>query len=392
MERISVIIPVNKESEFVQDCLQSIINSTYRNIEIILIDNGTAQDMDAIMDEFDSDISIVTHKYKNLAQAHNYGIKHSNGVYISLFNADDINGKMRLELSMKRFEDEPKLGMVFCGTTFINENNEFLTGISRFPKFERNQFLGHMFERNWINSISTTLIKADVLKKIGGFDKSFDFAEDYDLFLRVGSVSQVDYIDLPLVRYRMDSRKMKPDANLFQSYEIKAVRKHDPGEIAAGLSALYKNEENFRISFGKTLYRIGMKEQALLQFQRSLELNNKNADGYFYTGNCYFDLGKLDHALTEYDACLKLNAQHVGCLNNLGILYFHQGEYARSLMEFKKATQINSFQHEPHFNLACLKKKESPETLRLSFHDSMSQQVMQKNSHVRIESHFGVSL
>ncbi|MFC1731890.1 glycosyltransferase [candidate division KSB1 bacterium] len=372
MDKISVIIPVCNGSEFFDNCLQSIFNSTYRNLEVIVVNDGSTDQFDDAIRDYKPDITVVSTKSGKSAAARNCGLRRSTGEFVSFFDVDDINGKMRLELSVKKFESEPHSGMVFCGTTFIDDQGGFLTGVGKFPDFDQSQFLGRMYERNWINTISTTLMRRNVLERVGGFDESFDIGEDYDLYLRIGSISKVEYIDLPLVRYRIHSKDHSNRVRDLHEYEIKALRKFDPGEVAANLSALFTDEKDFRLSFGKILYKMGQVKDALRQFKRALLISSGSADAFFFTGNCYYDLGDYKESLIYFKDCLKIDPGHAGCRNNIGILYFHQGDYDRSINEFKRAVKLGSNQVEPRHNLSCVKKEGSGDLLRLSLYDSQA--------------------
>ncbi|KPK88387.1 hypothetical protein AMJ80_11115 [bacterium SM23_31] len=369
MEKISVIIPIYNSSRFINDCLRSIFNSTYRNFEVIVVDDGSTDDLSRVLGavgEFRSDIVFLSTEHQGQAAARNLGFQKSTGEYAAFFDADDINGKMRFELCVKRLEENPGVGMVFCGSTFINEQGGFLPGVSKFPNFASEQFLGRMFEGNWISTISTTLFRSNVFKKTGGFDESFPLAEDYDLYLRTGKITRVKYVDLPLVRCRRHDNNLRRDWQTCKEYEIRAIKKHDPAEIASKLSIIFRNEEEFRVTFGKILYRIGHIRQAMQHFHKAYKINAMNEDVYFFTGNCYFDTGNYQKAGEEYGKCLAINPNHVGCLNNVGVLYFIRGEYERSIAEFEKAAKLGNNCLEPQYNLACIKNDYSGEKLLLS--------------------------
>ncbi len=366
MDKISVIIPAIENMDFFSNCLSSIFNSTYRNLEVIIIDNGYHDEVVEASEEFKKDIIHVSSGLLNKAEAYNLGFTKAQGHYLSFIDAQDINGKMRYELSVKRFQDEPKTGMVFCATTFIDECGTFMTGVSKFPSFSSNYFLGKMFESNNINTISSTLILSSIFKKSSGFDESFNHAYDYDLFLRVGSKTRVEYIDLPLVRNRITPERISLDWNDYRNFETKAIQKHDPVVIAEYLSRAYNNEEEFRISLGKLLYRIGKTNDALLHLNKAQKLNCENDDAYFHAGNCYYKIRKYKLAHDEYSKCLNLNPEHAGCRNNAGVLYFHMGEYEKSVSELKKALKYGDNFLEPKYNLKCIKDDRSRGKLRLS--------------------------
>lgn len=386
MEKISVIIPVLNDSRFLLDCLQSIFNSTYKNLEVIVVHNYSDLSINSLIgDDYKSDIVLIPTGYNSISAARNIGFDKSTGRLISFFNSFDINGKMRYELCIKRFDNNPGVGMVFCGTTFINEESVFLKGLNRIPDFKQNQFRARMFEKNWINTVSSTLIRADFVKKIGGYDEAFLYAEDYDLCLRICADTKVDYLDLPLVRQRVFTNKNLRHNKQYSDFEIMSLLKHDPGEIAACLSGLYINEDEFRIAFGKVLFKMALKKEALKQFKRSIKLNDKNTDGFFFTGNCYYEMGEFGLAIESYTKCLKLNPDHAGCHNNMGIIYYKQGERDRSMEQFERAAKSKSDIIEPEYNLSCLQNGEGQASMNLSITGSTPAGSAQPKTYSKID-------
>ncbi|MCP4725364.1 MAG: tetratricopeptide repeat protein [bacterium] len=343
MEKISVIIPVRNTNKFINEGLSSIFNSTYRNLEVILIQDGLIDNIEEEVEEFNSDIIVYKKSLKNNAAVKNFGFKKSSGEFLSFYNIDDINGKMRFELSVKKFEDRPRTGMVFCSTTYINNEGAFLNGVSKFPDFSENRFLGSMFEQNRINTISTALIKTEVFKKAGGFNEKLDSAEDYDLFLKIGKLSKVEYIDLPLLRFRPDKYPFRNGNERFDftEDETRVLKKFDLGDIAAGLSFLYDKEADFRFSLGMLMYKMGRISQAALNFNKAGKLNPGNCEAWFFNGNCCLKLKKYENALEEYKKCLSIKPEHAECHNNMGVVYNLMGDSNKSEAKLKKALKLN---------------------------------------------------
>lgn len=97
-EKISVIVPCYKVQEFLPNCIESIINQTYRNLEIILVDDGSPDDCGRICDEYqkkDKRIKVIHKKNGGLSDARNAGIKVSSGDYLAFVDSDDyINYNM----------------------------------------------------------------------------------------------------------------------------------------------------------------------------------------------------------------------------------------------------------------------------------------------------------
>ena len=131
MDKVSYIIPVCNEENYITGCLDSIFNSTYRNIEVIVVDDGSKDGTREILTPYLEKITYVNQKKSGISKARNRGLKEATGEMVAFVDADDITGKMRIELEVKKMLDNPKLGMVFCGCTYIDENGGFLQGIGK---------------------------------------------------------------------------------------------------------------------------------------------------------------------------------------------------------------------------------------------------------------------
>ena len=90
---VSVIVPVYKVEKFLRDCIDSIINQTYRNLEILLVDDGSPDNCGAICDEYarkDSRITVFHKENGGLSDARNYALDRCNGDYITFVDSDDV--------------------------------------------------------------------------------------------------------------------------------------------------------------------------------------------------------------------------------------------------------------------------------------------------------------
>ncbi|MFR2741643.1 MAG: glycosyltransferase family 2 protein [Streptococcus agalactiae] len=98
MEKISIIIPVYNVKKYLNDCIQSVINQTYNNLEIILIDDGST-DGSEYCDEIAKDSRIFVYHKTNggLSEARNVGIKISTGKYITFIDSDDYIENLYIE-------------------------------------------------------------------------------------------------------------------------------------------------------------------------------------------------------------------------------------------------------------------------------------------------------
>lgn len=107
--KISIIVPVYNVEEYLAECLESIINQTYKNLEIILIDDGSTDKSGAICDEYsqrDSRIKVIHQENKGIGATRNVGLSHVTGEYIGWVDSDDIIDKNMYEVLMKNMIKE----------------------------------------------------------------------------------------------------------------------------------------------------------------------------------------------------------------------------------------------------------------------------------------------
>jgi glycosyltransferase involved in cell wall biosynthesis len=202
MEKVSIIMPIFNGSKYLKDSINSIINQTYKNWElIIVIDYGSNDNSLNIINSF-YDLRIVTIQNKlrmGIAESINIGIKNSSGKYIARMDADDISGINRLELQVKYLEENKDIGLCGIVPEFFGEQ-KIHWNIETDPiKIKHNIFFytpcvhpSIMFRRNIIE-------KNNIY-----YDKSFKATEDYDFFSKIIGVTKISNINNNrLFKYRM---------------------------------------------------------------------------------------------------------------------------------------------------------------------------------------------
>lgn len=124
-ELISVIVPVYKVEKYLSKCIDSIINQTYKNLEIILIDDGSPDECPKICDEYskkDNRIKVIHKQNGGLSDARNFGIDESKGDYITFIDSDDYIDSDYIELLYKLLK-ENNSDISICNPKYIYENN-----------------------------------------------------------------------------------------------------------------------------------------------------------------------------------------------------------------------------------------------------------------------------
>lgn len=134
---ISVIVPIYKVEEYLPKCLDSIINQTYQNLEIILVDDGSPDNCGKICDEYakkDQRIKVFHKKNGGVSSARNFGLDHCSGDFITYVDADDyLEPTMYEELVTK--QKEKNTDLVFCRYKYIKDEKECLANEIALEKF-----------------------------------------------------------------------------------------------------------------------------------------------------------------------------------------------------------------------------------------------------------------
>jgi glycosyltransferase involved in cell wall biosynthesis len=198
MKKISVIIPVYNGEKYLSEAVYSVKKQTYPIHEIIIINDGSTDNTQKIIENLRKEISNIIPLFQENsgpARARNYGILKSSGDYIAFCDADDIWLPRKIEKQIGLFETET-VGLVFSGVSFVGHKK------GGFWVKNKNS-LKSLFWNNYIPN-STVIIPKFVVKKVGLLNESRDFfaVEDYEYWLRISLFFGIKSVPELLVKYR----------------------------------------------------------------------------------------------------------------------------------------------------------------------------------------------
>lgn len=181
---VSIIVPVYNAEQYLATCIDSLMNQSYKNIEVILINDGSTDNSGKICDEYakkDSRIKVIHQKNSGPSVARNTGINASVGNYIQFVDSDDsIEPNMSKKLIEAMNED---VQLVICGYNTINMNGDNVSiqkdiptidGVHQNTEFIKN--FGEFYKNNFINPLWNKLYVTNIIKKFNIF-----FAENLNL-------------------------------------------------------------------------------------------------------------------------------------------------------------------------------------------------------------------
>lgn len=187
---ISVIMPTYNHAEFIKDSIESVLNQSYKHLELIIVDNFSTDDTEKIVTAFiNSDKRIKYLKFRNhgiIAASRNFGIANSKGDYIAFLDSDDMWYHSKLENQLKHFTNDEIVGVgtdaVLISSTPYYRQTHWGRSKDGYIDYSYHSILN-------ANPIMTSsvVVPKDVLLDVGGFDENpdFRFIEDWELWLRI---------------------------------------------------------------------------------------------------------------------------------------------------------------------------------------------------------------
>lgn len=206
---VSVIIPAYNAEIFIARTLTSVLNQTYRHLEVLVVDDGSTDRTADIVRQFASeDARIVLYQQSNagVAAARNYGIKNASGEFIAPLDADDLWHKTNIEKQVRLlFLADSNVGMAYAWTASIDGADDF-TGHMMTAPYHGNVYPALLYE-NIVGSGSACTIRRSCLETVGNFNSDLlaqdaQGCEDWDLYLRIARHYQVGVVPEVLVGYR----------------------------------------------------------------------------------------------------------------------------------------------------------------------------------------------
>ena len=210
-ELVSVIIPVYNSEKYLEECLESIINQTYPNIEIIAVDDGSEDSSLDILEQYSNKIDVYSQQNQGLASSLNLGISNVKGNWLKWFSPDDVmfpNTIETLVTEAKKYDDNT---IIYSNWNIINDSGEPLREFqeSNYNGLSAFDFNIRLLDGQQIN-VNTTLIPINLLEKCKIRKLDDPVAIDYDLFLQCGIQHEAKFhlITNPLVKYRIHTDQL----------------------------------------------------------------------------------------------------------------------------------------------------------------------------------------
>ncbi len=228
--KISIIIPVYKVEQYLDECLQSVFSQTYKDLEIILIDDGSPDNCPQLCDKYarqDSRVQVIHKINEGAAEARNEGLRVATGEFIMFLDADDFwMDKDGLKKLVQVFQKDSNLDIVLYNVQHFNENTQsFSTSVKQYDLTKttghKNTVLSYLIKNNLFTSSAwIQMIKRDIIVNNAIFFEKGLFCEDLDWILSLWQwVNKVSALNLNMYCYRHRLNSTSNQYLIKQSYD-----------------------------------------------------------------------------------------------------------------------------------------------------------------------------
>lgn len=214
---VSIIIPTYNCALYIAETITSVLNQSFKDIELIVVDDGSTDATRDIVASFGQPVRLVTQANAGVCVARNRGISEAAGKYICLMDHDDYWFPHKLARQVSILEQQPETGVVY--SSFILWHRDESTG--QFPSpdsFDLNTYLDdtvpefsgwiyHQFLIDCWMLTSTAMFRAEIFDQCGLFDESLPYSEDWDLWLRISRSYPFVQLRRPTTLYRQHAQQ-----------------------------------------------------------------------------------------------------------------------------------------------------------------------------------------
>ena len=304
---VSIIIPTYNRAEFLSKAIESALNQTYDNIEILVVDDGSTDNTKKVVQNLQKNNSNIRYFWQKnsggAAKPKNKGIENTKGRYIAILDSDDEFLPTKIEKQLQTFKKSKSDKLMAVGTDakeIYKEKNKIR--IFHVPNYDNP--LKELLKHDYMGSGSAMMYKKELFHEIGMFDENLKSGQDAEMRLRIASSGyNFHFIHKPLFKYKIHK------GNISQS--ISAEKKSNDVEyIFKKYKKYYRKNPNIysiklRYDGTRNMY-LKNKKKAKKKFIKSIKVNPLNLRSYLYLFlsflgvNIYKKINEFRHSIKNF--------------------------------------------------------------------------------------------
>ena len=224
MPIISVIIPAYNAEKTIQETVQSVLNQTFTDFELLIVDDGS---QDATLDIIKriSDPRIQVSSYPNAGAniSRNRGLAQAAGEYVSFLDADDLWTPDKLEAQLNALQTNTQAAVAYSWTDCIDESGQFSRHGGSVTV--NGNVLAELLIINFLSNGSNALIRKQAIAELGGFDESLSACQDWDMWLRLAAKYEFVGVPYPHILYRVSTNSISSNVVVLEQAVLTVIER-----------------------------------------------------------------------------------------------------------------------------------------------------------------------
>lgn len=205
---VSVIIPTLNRRDYIQLAINSVLDQTYQNIELIVIDDGSSDGTsDVVKEKYGNKLTYIWQENQGESVARNNGLAIARGKYVNFLDSDDYWDPRKIDIEVEFLHNAKSQEYVaICSSVWVvNEEGNLIKSdpSGRSIKLSNYEIYDFFSGPKIFAPPSNLLLRSSTLRELGGFDDRIQYGEDWDLVIRLRSKGKIFFLDEPLVYYRI---------------------------------------------------------------------------------------------------------------------------------------------------------------------------------------------